>query len=90
MFKVKNKTIPCVFQEKFMEVNHQYPTRFSQNNYYQGNIKLSQTKFAISSRGPRLWNNILTHAQKQCTSKCSFKKSIKETLLKLCNVYDYF
>ena len=26
-----------------------------------------------------------TYIQKQCTSRNSFKKSIKETLLKLCN-----
>ena len=90
MYRVKNKTIPYVFQQRFEEVNHQYPTRFSHNNYSQGKIKLSQTKFAISSRGPRLWNNILTPVQKMCTSKCSFKKSIKETLIKLCNESNYF
>ena len=34
-------------------------------------------------------NNILT-PQKQCTSQNSFKKPVKETILKLCNKFDYF
>ena len=79
-----------MFHERFTDINHQYPTRFSQNNFAQRKIKLSRTKCAISSRGPRLWNNILTPMQKQCTSQNSFKKSVKEKLLKLCNEFDYF
>ena len=64
IFSVKNNTIPYVFHERFTSINHQYPTRLSQNNFSQCKIKLSQTKFAISL-GPRLWNNILTPVQKQ-------------------------
>ena len=90
MFRVNNNTIPYAFHERFMGISHQYPTRFRQNNFAQRKIKLSQTKFAISSRGPRLWNNILTPVQKQCTSQNSFKKSIKETHFKLCNEFNYF
>ena len=90
MFRVKNNTILYVFHQGFMDINHQYPTRFSQNNLAQRKIKLSRTKFTISSRGGRLWSNILTLVQKQCASQNSFKKSIKGKLLKLCNVFDYF
>ena len=64
IFSVKNNTIPYVFHERFTSINHQYPTRLSQNNFSQRKIRLSQTKFAISL-GPRLWNNILTPVQKQ-------------------------
>ena len=39
------------------------------------------------------WTTVLeqynTSAQKQCTSQNSFKKSVKETLLKLLNEPDY-
>ena len=90
MFRVNNNTIPYVFHGRFMGMSHQYPTRFRQNNFAQCKIKLSQTKFAISSRGPRLWNNILTPVQKHCTSQNSFKKSVKETHFKLCNEFNYF
>ena len=90
MFRVKNKTITCVFHERFTNINRQYPTRVTQNNFAQRKIKLSQTKYAISSRGPRPWNNILTLFQKQHTSRNSFKKSLRETLLQLSNEFDYF
>ena len=86
MFRVKNNTIPFVFHEKFTDINHQYLTTFSQKNFAQHKTKLARTK----SHGPRLWNNILTPVQKQCISQNSFKKSIKETFLKLCNEFDYF
>ena len=54
MFRVKNKAIPYVcmyvctpyhvFYERFTFINHQYPTRFSQNNFAQRKIKLSRNK----------------------------------------------
>ena len=47
-----------MLHERFTDINHQYPTRFSQNNFARRKMKLSRTKFAISSRGPRLWNNV--------------------------------
>ena len=34
----------------------------------------------MSSRGPRLWGNILTPGQKKCTTQNNFRKSVKETL----------
>ena len=33
-----------VFYERFTFINHQYPTRFSQNNFAQRKIKLSRNK----------------------------------------------
>ena len=62
----------------------------SQNNFSQRKIKLSRAKLVISSRGPHLWGNILTPVQKQYTSQNNFRKSVKETLVKLCNGFDYF
>ena len=65
MFRVKNNTIPQVFfHERFTYINRQYPTTFSQNNFALRKIKFLQTKFAISSCGPHLWNIILTPVQK--------------------------
>ena len=79
-----------MFHEKFTDINHQYQIRFTQNNFAQRKIKLSQARFTISSCGPSNWKNILTPVQKQCTSQNSFNKSIKEILLNLCNEFDYF
>ena len=67
IIRVKSNAIPYVFHGRFTHSNYQYPTRFSQNNFAQRKIKFSQTKSAIPSRGPCIWNNILTSFQKQCT-----------------------
>ena len=56
MFRVKNNTIPEAFRTKFQIVQHNYATRHSKNNFEKPKITLKATKFAIPSRGPRLWN----------------------------------
>ena len=68
MFCVKNNTIPSTFQNKFQIVGHQYPTRFSENNFVEPRVGLKLTKFAISSRGPRLWNKVLNNNTKKWNS----------------------
>ena len=54
MFRVKSNTIPEAFRTKFQVVQHNYATRHSENNLEKPKITLKSTKFAISSRGPRL------------------------------------
>ena len=56
MFKVKNNTIPEAFRTKFQIVQHNCATRHSKNNFEEPKTIFKATKFAISSRGPRLWN----------------------------------
>ena len=40
---------PWIFHPKFHEVDHQYPTRFSQNNFYYKRSAFKTTSFAIPS-----------------------------------------
>ena len=60
MFKVKNGLIPFanVFQIKFDMISHDYFTKNSMCNFKASWFSLKVTKFAISSRRPRLWNKI--------------------------------
>ena len=58
MFKIKTNTAPCIFKNQFTEIQHQYSTRFSKNSFAERPLVYSQTKFSVSSRGPRLWNNL--------------------------------
>ena len=58
MFRVKNNTKPEAFENKFEIVHHHYPTRHSENNFIEPKIYFKATKFAISLRGPRLWNSL--------------------------------
>ena len=48
MFKMKANTAPCIFQNQFMEIQHQYSTRFSKNTFVESQLVCSQTKFSIS------------------------------------------
>ena len=81
MLRVKNNTIPEAFWTKFQIVQHNYATRHSENNFEEPKITLKTTKFAISSRGPRLWNKHTDKFVKTITSALDFK---------LRNVTNYF
>ena len=81
MLRVKNNTIPEAFRTKFQIVQHNYATRHSENNFEEPKITLKTTKFAISSRGPRLWNQHTDKFVKTITSALDFK---------LRNVTNYF
>ena len=54
MFKAKNGLIPDAFQNKFNMISHDYFTKNSMCNFKESRFSLKITKFAISSRGPRL------------------------------------
>ena len=70
-------------QNQFTEIQHQYSTRFSKNSFVESQLVYSQTKFSVSSRGPRLWNKLLDQQQKSLDRETSFK--IELTLLSLEN-----
>ena len=90
MFRVKNNTIQEAFQTKFQMVQHNYATRHSENNFEEPKITFKATKFAISSRGPRLWNKHTDRFLKTITSGLLFKVKLKEYLIKLRKVTNYF
>ena len=54
IFKIKINKAPCIFENQFTEIQHQYSTRFSKNSFVKSQLVYSQTKFSVSSRGPRL------------------------------------
>ena len=56
MFKMKQDSGPTAFQNDLREISYRYPAGFSQSNFVEGNTLSNQTKFAVSFRGPRLWN----------------------------------
>ena len=55
MFKVKPDLIPDAFQNKFNMISHDDFTKNSMCNFKERRFSLKITKFAVSSRGPRLW-----------------------------------
>ena len=81
MFKIKRDTAPEAFRNNFREIYHHYSTGFSQGNFVESNILSNQTTFAVSSRGPRLWNRLLHQKQKNTAYINGFKNSVKASLL---------
>ena len=80
MYQIKINTALIAFYSNFNEVNHSYPTLFSDKHFVENEILLTQTKFRASPRGPRLWNNLLNTQQRVTEQKVSFKNQIKTTL----------
>ena len=90
MFRPKTNTTPETFWTKFQIVQHNYVIRHSENNFEEPKTTLKATKFAISSRGPRLWNKHTDRFVKTMNSALVFKAKFKEDLMKLRNVTNYF
>ena len=90
MFQVKTNSIPETLQNKFKITEHNYSTRYSEYNFKEPNILLRVTKFAISSRGPRIWNKHTDKLLKTTNSLPLFKAKIKDRLIKLKNISIYF
>ena len=89
MFRVKNNTIPEAFVNKFeIVLHHHYQTRHSENNFIEPKIYFKATKFAISSRGPRLWNSLTD--KDIITSTPLFKRRLKNHLIKIKNITKLF
>ena len=76
MFRVKNNTKPEAFEIKFEIVHYHYPTKHSENNFTEPKIYFKATKFAISSRRPRLWNSLTDKDTKTITSTPLFKRKL--------------
>ena len=73
MFRVKTNTTPETLQDKFKVIKHNYSTRYKEYNFKEPNILFRVTKFALSSRGPRLWNKHTDQLLKTKT-RCHFLK----------------
>ena len=76
MHKTKYGINPQIFLPKFCEVDHQYPTRFSQNSFSYKRSACKATSFAITLRGPTIWKNFLSQYEKSIPHLLSFLKQI--------------
>ena len=54
IFRIKTNTAPPVFQTQFMEIQHEYSTRFSENSFAENQLVYSQTKFCFITRAKTL------------------------------------
>ena len=75
MHRVENKTAPSIFLTKFCKPSHPYPTNFSAHNFLVPTLKLKKSRYRVCIRGPLLWSNILTAAEKTQESLPKFRKN---------------
>ena len=71
----KNET-PIIFNNLIKKPIHKYPTKFSKNSFSLKTFFLNGSKYCISFRGPKLWNDFLTNEEKEITSNLLFSKTI--------------
>ena len=90
IFRVHNETIPKSFQTKFQYIEHKHETRQSKYNFIIPKRNTRITRFAISSRGPPIWNSLTNNSTKAIDFYPLFKSTIKENLLKLKTETNYF
>ena len=83
MFRVHNETIPKNFQTKLQYIEHKYEIRQSKDNFIIPKGNTGITRFAISSRGPRIWNSLINNPTKTIDFYPLFNSTLKENLLKL-------
>ena len=74
MYKSKHNLNPRMFDNTFTEIHQGYPTRFSRSNFKQPKIITKTTSFAISSCGPKIWNNCLHKFKKKLSLSLFFHK----------------
>ena len=90
MYKLKNNAVPPIFHDIIEQPKHRYTTKFSNFNFSVRPYSLKSTKFSISLRGPKLWNDFLDTGEKHMQSLSIFQNQIKAKLLKFENEAKYF
>ena len=83
MHRFKIEDLQKTFKNTFNKPNHKYPTKFSFCIFNLKKHFLNCSRFAISCRGPKVWNEILsikekTKKQKKIESQVLFQKRIKQ------------
>ena len=93
MYKFKHSQTPSIFNNVFEKPDHKYPTQFSEINYKQKKFYLTSSKYSISVRGPKIWNEFLNKEEKGIQIHSVFLAKIKIRLLKVRtkeSIFEYF
>ena len=85
----KNETL-IIFNNLMKKPIHKYPTKFSKNSFSLKTFFLNGSKYRISFRGPKVWNDFLTNEEKEINSYLLFSKTIKFKLIETEEELRYF
>ena len=88
MPKVSNIEAPLIFN-MFTKASHKYPTNFT-HIFSLKKCSLNSTKYCISFRRPKLWNESWNTNKKQITSNNLFSRKVRWKPLNTENKVRYF
>ena len=80
MHRLINNRIPSILSDLIKRPDHKYPINFSQSSFYLKSYSLNSTKYSISIRGPKLWNDVINKEEKDIQSYSLFQKKIESKL----------
>ena len=90
MYKFKNQQTPKIFNDIIDTPIHQYPTKFSKANFSIKRFPLKSTKYSISVRGTKIWNEFWTNEENAIGAQALFLSKIKSPLYCTKNERGYF
>ena len=74
MYKFKNNQTPKKFNDIIKKPIHQYPIQFSKDNFSAKKFSIRSTKYSVSIRGSKIWNEFITNKEKSLETRRMFKK----------------
>ena len=81
MDKVSNNVAPFIFNDIFKKPLHKYPTHFSHNNVGLKKCSLKITKYSISFRRPKIWNEFLNKMKSNLVLIICFRDKLNRNYL---------
>ena len=90
MHNLIDNQISSIFSRVVKRPVHKYPRNFAKSSFYLKKYSLNGTKYYISIRGTKLWNDIINKEEKDIQSYSLFQKKIKSKLIKIENETGYF
>ena len=83
MHKFINNQILSRFSDLIKKPDHKYHTNISQLSFYLKIYSLKSTKYFISIREPKLWNDVIKKEKKDIQSYSLFQKKIKSKIIEI-------
>ena len=83
MCRLENSDIRAIFNDIVKKPAHKYQPKFPSLNYTLRKCSFTNSRFSISFRGPKLWNEILNKEEEGLECHTLFKKCFKLKLLNM-------
>ena len=91
LYKAHKCTAPSIFFNKFLKINHNYlASSKNSGNYSIPKPTMKLTSFAISRRGPTLWNTVLDATLKKWNLYCYSEQKQKQCFYRVTTSFHSF